>query len=328
MPDHDDDAVEETRAANGVAAPHILVLGDVIDDIIVRPHGAVRPDTDTNADIERRAGGSAANAAAWFAHLGFSTDFVGRVGESDLARHSDILSRSGVTPHLIGQPDRPTGTIVIIVDDAGGRTMLTERGANALTSARDVDRTLLASAAHLHVTGYTVFNDTGPVGIAEFAALIADARALGASVSVNPGSSGFIADHGADALFAATAGSTVAITNLDEGRALTGLDDADSIVTALLEHYETVALTLGRHGVLAGARGMDAVLVPARHVASVDPTGAGDAFSAGFVTGLLRSGPLLDGSITSARLRGAATVGAETAATAVTRVGARPAGSA
>ena len=38
----------------------IVVVGDVIDDIIVRPQGAIRTDTDTPALIERHPGGSSA----------------------------------------------------------------------------------------------------------------------------------------------------------------------------------------------------------------------------------------------------------------------------
>src|SRR5680860_1427004 len=49
-----------------MSAPgRIVVFGDVIDDIVVRPHGPVRPDTDTSASIRHRPGGSAANVAAW-----------------------------------------------------------------------------------------------------------------------------------------------------------------------------------------------------------------------------------------------------------------------
>jgi len=49
------------------AAERILVFGDVIDDIIVVPSGPIRVDTDTPSAIRSRAGGSAANTAAWLA---------------------------------------------------------------------------------------------------------------------------------------------------------------------------------------------------------------------------------------------------------------------
>ena len=64
----------------------LLVIGDVIDDIIVVPEHAIRPNTDTNARIEKTLGGSAANVAAWAASSGVSVNFLGCVGRDDLAR--------------------------------------------------------------------------------------------------------------------------------------------------------------------------------------------------------------------------------------------------
>ncbi|MDO9396728.1 MAG: PfkB family carbohydrate kinase, partial [Herbiconiux sp.] len=229
----------------------VVVFGDVIDDVIVTPGGDIRPDTDTPALIERRPGGSAANAAAWFGHLGLPVHFFGRVHTDDVAAHGALLAAAGVTPHLLGEPELPTGTIVVILQPDRTRTMLTSRGANAGTSAQDVDRALLAPGGHLHFTGYSLFSDTGEAAVAEFARLIQDARGRGASVSVNPGSAGFLADHGVASLFEATAGAELVIPNLDEGRELTGAHSPEAVLEALLERYEIVALTMGRGGVLA-----------------------------------------------------------------------------
>src|SRR5256885_4941604 len=48
----------------------ILVCGDVINDVLVKPLDGVTPDSDTRATISARPGGAAANQAAWMAHLG------------------------------------------------------------------------------------------------------------------------------------------------------------------------------------------------------------------------------------------------------------------
>ncbi|SDZ07103.1 carbohydrate kinase family protein [Herbiconiux ginsengi] len=332
-------------AAPHAAAPHVCVFGDVFDDLIVTPSGAIRADTDTTARIERQAGGSAANAAAWFAHLGCRVDFAGHVNVDDVARHENLLRQHGVTPHLAGA-DLPTGTIVVILQPDRTRTMLTERGANALTSPADVDRALFRTGGHLHFTGYSVFRHGAPDATHAFAALVQEARAAGVSVSVNPGSAGFIATHGAGSLLAAMAGATVVLPNLDEGRALTGAHDPDDVVTALLERHEIVALTLGRAGALVASRapaparphgdaarssgapgpvdGSTRVHVAAVPVAPVDTTGAGDAFGAGFVDSLLRSGAMTADAMDAPRLEAAARAGVAGAALAVTHVGGRP----
>ncbi|MCS5715023.1 PfkB family carbohydrate kinase [Herbiconiux sp. CPCC 205716] len=312
--------------------PRVIAFGDVFDDIIVTPAGEIRPDTDTSATIERRSGGSAANAAAWFGHLGAESHFFGRVGAADVERHAVELAESGVAAHLVGDPDRPTGTIVVVLQPDRTRTMLTERGANSLTGPADIDRSLLEPGAHLHLTGYSLFNDVPGSerlsAVRSCAALIADAGAAGMSVSVNPGSAGFIADHGAATVLDAARGATVLLPNLDEGRALTGADDPEAVAIALLEHAPVVALTMGRGGVLAAVRrghGHPLVVrLPALLVDPVDTTGAGDAFSAGFVHALLTSGSLDPETIDEERLERAGREGVRCAAVAIQRLGARP----
>jgi sugar/nucleoside kinase (ribokinase family) len=306
--------------------PRILVFGDVIDDIIVTPEHGIRRDTDTPASIVRRPGGSAANSAAWFAWAGCHVDFIGRVNVVDLARHSAYLVESRVSPHLLGEPDLPTGAIVVLVDDGDGtRTMLTQRGANAALSPADVTPQRLAAANHLHFTGYSVFGSTRP---AAFVRLIERAHELGLTVSVDPGSSGFIADHGPAEFLAAVAGADILVPNLDEGVALTGTDSPNAILDTLLGSFPLVALTLGAAGVLVGTR--DGIRVTARSTAEdpVDATGAGDAFCAAFIASYLGvEQPVAQPETAppeTARIERAVDRGLRAAATAVRRVGARP----
>jgi sugar/nucleoside kinase (ribokinase family) len=79
---------------------------------------------------------------------------------------------------LIGDAERPTGTIILLIDEENRRTMLTERGANRQLVPADVTDDLLAAAGvaaagvaaagALHFTGYTVFNgaSAGRVSVA------------------------------------------------------------------------------------------------------------------------------------------------------------------
>jgi sugar/nucleoside kinase (ribokinase family) len=294
----------------------VLVFGDVIDDIIVTPSGDIRPDTDTPARIVRTAGGSAANSAAWLAWAGCHVDFVGRVHVTDLDRHRALLVESRVSPHLLGEPDLPTGAIVVIVSTDGSRTMLTQRGANSALTPRDIGVERLARAGHLHFTGYSIFRHART---ADFSELIRRAHDAGVSVSVDPGSAGFIADFGGEKFLEAIEGTDIIVPNLDEGRALTGLHDADDVLEALVQRFPLVALTLGRDGVALGTHDGDRLSAPSRATAAVDTTGAGDAFCASFLAVLLRE-PRRDRDL----LTRALARGLDAAALAVSSVGARP----
>ena len=260
----------------------IVCFGDLIDDVVAVPQGPIRDDTDTEASIRILPGGSAANTAAWLGSLGADVDLVGIVGSADVARHEASLP--GVRAHLRGHATEPTGTIVVVVQGQS-RTMLTQRGANRTLDPADVTDALLADAAVLHLTGHVLLNDVGAAGIGQ---LIARATAAGVTVSVDPGSAGFIADYGVEAFLEAFAGASILLPSLEEGSLLTGLAAPEAIAAALAETFDVVALTMGMDGVIM-AFGDTVEHVVASHAEVVDPTGAGDAFAAGFLAEWVRT---------------------------------------
>lgn len=292
-------------------SPRVLVVGDVIDDLIVRPHGPIRPDTDTSADIARHPGGSGANQAAWLAEAGLAVRFAGRVGAADVARHTAALTLLGVEAVLSGDAGLPTGTIVVLVGTDGTRTMLTDRGANRGLTTADLDDTLLDGVDHLHLSGYALFEPDVRAAVLD---LVARARARGLGWSVDPSSTGFLADVGTGAFLDWIGGAMLLLPNLDEGRLLSGLDDPEAVARALTAHAPLVALKLGADGAIVAEREGGTTRVPAPVVDAVDPTGAGDAFAAGFLAAWLGAGdPTL-----------AARAGVALGARACAIVGARP----
>lgn len=303
MPKPVDPAASEARRRT-------VVFGDVIGDIVVVPSGPIRNDTDTPSSIQQRPGGSAANAASWLGIQGAPVDFVGRVGTADLAQHNAIFSGFGVTPHLVGDPEHPTGAIVVIVE-GNSRSMLTERGANDYLSADDVTDDLLDHAAVVHFTGYSIYHAADPAPVRR---LVERASMRGVAVSVDPASAGSLADFGAERFLELIDGAQLVFPNLDEGRALTGLEDPLAIAAALGERFPLVALTLGAHGVVVARRGQDPVRLPVVESDIVDPTGAGDAFVAGFLASWIVHGDPVAAGAAGTRL----------AARAVTHVGGRP----
>ena len=289
----------------------VVVLGDVIDDVVVIPEGPRRDDTDTLARIRRTEGGSAANTAAWLGSLGTAVDFVGRTGAADAARHGAALAALGVTPHIQEDPLEPTGSIVILVE-GHQRTMFNQPGANWAIGPDAVGDELLAGAAALYLTGYSLLGGR----ILQAAPLIARARAAGALVVIDPASSGFLDDLGASAFLAAITGTDVLLPSLDEGRVLTGLDEPEAIAAALTAWVPEVVLTCGAQGAVVAVAGT----APERVAAvpplggAVDPTGAGDAFAAGFLAARTAGESTAD----SAR------IGAALASRAVAQPGGRP----
>src|ERR1700712_4074929 len=105
----------------------LVCIGDLVEDVIVWTTGPLAYATDNPSEIVRTRGGSAANVAVFASPFG-PVRFIGRVGDDALGRGLIAdLADSGVQT-CVQQTGR-TGSIVILVDDLGERTMYPDRAA-------------------------------------------------------------------------------------------------------------------------------------------------------------------------------------------------------
>ncbi len=295
-------------------------MGDVINDVLVKPTEAITAGSDTQALIRACPGGSAANQAAWMAHLGADTVFAGRAGARDATYHRRELARAGVRAHLAADPDADTGSIVIMVGPDGERTMFTDRGANLRLRRSDLPPGLLDDAAALHLTGYTFCE---PPLLELALGLLAQARARGLAVTIDPGSAAFLARMEPGAFLRWTHGAAVCFPNRDEAAVLTGESDPVTMAARLTQHYRAVLLKLGDQGCVLAVPGLAPVCIPAHPARATDTTGAGDAFCGAFMSRWLPRAPL-PSAPEHAALTAAAEYAVQIAAAVVARLGARP----
>ncbi len=293
--------------------PRVVVVGDLIFDMLARTEGEVAFGTDTFAPIRAAAGGSGANTAAWLASSGVETHFVGRVGDDVFGEAlAGELKEIGVVAHLVRDPSLATGKVFVLVDGAGERTMITDRGAGEALGPEDLPETLFRGG-HLHLSGY-MFSGGSRRETALRALRLA--REGGMSASVDPSSVPLLEAVGPERFLDWTRGLDLCFPNLGEGAFLTGERNPDRIAEGLLAYYPAVVLKLGSGGALYAEADGAREYVPAASRKVVDTTGAGDALCAGFLSTWLS-----DGSPSEALRRGV-----ELAARAVERVGARPKG--
>lgn len=293
----------------------LLVVGDVVTDVVAVHPQPLAPATDTAARIRTLPGGAGANAACWAARTGTAeVRLLARVGAESARWHERALVDSGVRPKLVIDPEEPTGTVVVLVGKDAERTFLTDSGASLRLSPADWAPALLDGAAHLHLSGYLFFADSS-----RELALVAlrAARTRGIPVSVDPASAGFLATLGPERFLAAVAGVDVLLPNEDEAGLLAGLPESAGVALAAAElsrRIPLVVVTRGAAGALVAEAGRITAEVGAEAAEAVDSTGAGDAFTGGFLTARL----------TGAGPADAARAGCRAAAVAVTRPGGRP----
>jgi sugar/nucleoside kinase (ribokinase family) len=303
--------------ANLFARGRIVVCGDVNNDVLVKPADGITPGSDTPAIIRTCPGGAAANQAAWMAYLGAPVTFAGRVGARDADFHRRELASVGVVAQLAADDQAGTGTIVIMVAPDGERTMFTDRGANLRLRPSDLPADLFDDAAVLHLTGYTFFE---PALLEVALGLLGQARSRGLAVTIDPASAAFLARMEPGAFLRWTGGAAVCFPNRDEAAVLAGEADPVTMATRLTRHYGLVLLKLGAQGALLAVPGEAPVPIPAYPAQARDSTGAGDAFCGAFLSRWLAAGP----DPRAADLAAAAEFAARTAASVVTRLGARP----
>ena len=272
---------------DSAGAPRVVVVGDLIYDLLAKSEGPVAFGTDTFAPIRVAAGGSGANAAAWLAASGVETHFVGRVGDDAFGRFLEgEMEGVGATPHLARDPSLATGKVFVLVDGAGERTMITDRGAGEALNPDDLPEQLLRGG-HLHLSGYTFSGGTHRETALRALRLARDARM---TVSVDPSSAPLLGAVAPERFLEWTRGADLVFPNHEEGALLAGERNPDRIVEALLRHYRGVVLKLGAGGALYRDRDGGRARVPAAPSEVVDTTGAGDALCAGFLAVRLSGG--------------------------------------
>jgi sugar/nucleoside kinase (ribokinase family) len=259
----------------------ILVIGDVMIDLLVRPEGPLAVGTDRRASIVARPGGSAANQAAWLARFGVAVALVGRIGACDHAEQTAAFRASGVEPHLAADSERESGRLIAIIDPSGERSFLTDRGANDGLCEEDIPNGLIAGADLIHLSGYSFVAASPRSAVRQVIA-----RAGAVPVSVDPASAEFLREMGAANFLAWTRGAQICFPNSDEAAILTGTDDRSEQLAVLAQHYPLVVVKRGAEGCEAAA-GAERWRVPAPAVEAIDTTGAGDAFVAGFLAARL-----------------------------------------
>jgi sugar/nucleoside kinase (ribokinase family) len=234
--------------------------------------------------------GTAGGTAVVLADLGVPVSSVGAVGDDPAGQVlRSLLEQHGIDTSGLVVRDAQTSSSVLPVRPDGDRPAWHCIGANGAFTAADVDRDAVATADLLHLGG--------PEFLGGDAAgeLLAHAREHGTVTSVDllaPGDPDMLAW-----VEACLPHADYVLPNDEQLRGLTGEDDLADAARVLLDRgVGCVAVTAGAEGAVVVTR-EGVSRVPAFQVDVVDTTGCGDAFSAGFLAGILAGRPAEEAAV-------------------------------
>jgi sugar/nucleoside kinase (ribokinase family) len=256
----------------------LICVGDVMLDVRVDA-GELARGGDVHGRVGLQPGGTSANAAVWAAASGASTRVHGRVGADLVGRllRTELEVR-GVDTALVDDADAPSGTMLVVFE-AGERSMVADRGANARLVPADLPSTLEAGA--VLVSGYLLLQEG-----AREAGREAIRRSRAEWIGVETASWPLVEAVGRDGFDELATGATVVLANEREVRSLTGREPV-AAARALGERFRAAGVKRGAEGAVLVLDGEVYEAVP-EAVEERDPTGAGDAFDGVLLASLAR----------------------------------------
>ncbi|MEJ2128610.1 MAG: adenosine kinase [Woeseiaceae bacterium] len=264
---------------------------DFLDEIGAVPGSMTLIDMDRAREIyaamgpaTEMSGGSVANSVAGFANLGGSTAYIGRVKADQLGGIFNHDMRSmGVDVRLkAAQDGAPTARSHILITADGQRTMQTYLGACTELSVSDITPKTMGTPRVALIEGYVWDLPEGPDLTAK---AIDIAKQNGTAVALSLSDSFCVERHRDSFEQAIRNGVDIVVADEDEVNALLQTGSFEDTLDALDAYDNLFAITRSEKGSVI-VNGDEQIVQAANAVDKiVDTTGAGDAYTAGFLFG-------------------------------------------
>lgn len=237
-------------------------------------------------DFKEAPGGSAANTAVGLARLGLKTGFIGKVSDKREGKLllNDFKRQNVDVDGIIVSKEGRSGVAMGYVNTKGDRALYIDPGVNDSLELKEIDLKYASNTAFLHLTSFV---GEKPFKVQkELVRRLRDVR-----MSFDPGE--LYARKGIAVLKLMIERSFVMLPSKNELKMLTGKKYDEGSRILIKKGANIVAVKLGERGCYV-TNGKESYLVEPYKVKVVDTTGAGDAFCAGFLYGLIKNKDLYE----------------------------------
>jgi len=231
------------------------------------------------------AGGSAANTIHGLANLGMSTAFIGKVGDDSFGQaFANDMTQNGITPIML-KGNAESGRALACLTPDSARTFAVYLGAAIEMTPNDLNPSLFSGYTHFHIEGYLVQNHSLVRKAVELA------KQSGCSISLDLASYNVVEEN-LDFLREIVENYVdIVFANEEEAKAFTGKMPVEAL-NELGKLADIAVVKLGADGSII-KQGETTYEVGVIEVSSIDTTGAGDLYAAGFLYGLSKGLSLL-----------------------------------
>ena len=264
----------------------ITCLGILVADLVGKPVDEY-PDRGKLVlidQLELHSGGCAANTGVSLAKIGVDTAIIGKVGTDGLGDFMvGVLEKNGLDARgVVRDPKVGTSGTMVMVHSDGERSFIHYIGANASLTEADVDFDQVKKSKILHVAGSFLMPgfDGQPT-----ANVLKKAQEMGIITTLDTAWDG--KGRWMSVLKPCLQYIDYAVPSIEEARMVTGKHDPADVARVLMDNgVKTVALKMGEDGCYIKSADEE-IRIPIYKVDAIDALGAGDAFAAGFLTGIL-----------------------------------------
>lgn len=275
-------------------ARRVVTVGLHVADVLGRYVDAIPPGQGLALldEIRLTVAGTAAATAVDLARLGVPVATVGAVGDDALGvfLRSTMADEGVDVTGLAVRPERPTSATMLPIRRDGSRPALHVIGSNAAIAPEDLASIDLSDVAVLHLGGTCLLPG---VDGAPSVGLLRRARDAGVATTMD-----FIPTGGAgdrDAVLPCLPFVDYLFPSEEDALSFAGASSIDEAIAFYLDAgVSTLVITRGAAGVSISTRDHRDMRRPAYAVDVVDTTGCGDAFSAGFIWGLVSGADVVE----------------------------------
>jgi len=265
----------------------VACLGILVADVIAKPvdEWPERGKLVLCDQTEMHSGGCAANTGIGLAKLGTDVAVLGKVGNDGFADFviGRLESQGCDCSGIVRDPEASTSCTFVMVHSDGERSFIHNCGANGRLRPDDVNMEIVKASGILHLAGHNLMPgfDGEPAG-----SVLKRAKEFGVTTCLD--TAWDATGQWLKLVEPCLPHVDIALPSYEEAREITGRDEPRDVAQVLLDYgIKTVGLKMGADGCYIRTAAGEEVRLPIYEVETVDATGAGDAFVAGFLRGVL-----------------------------------------